>query len=513
MKLPELTPSNAKAIFALTTMKPSDDDPLIQFQKFATKFPPGALRDDPEYSSPLYPDFEDPDYQHDVSTLNHVYLNDFDFNLEEDRETLTRLTRLELDSNTFETIARCSCPPNTGGIQGNYLIGSGRVCPKCGDEAQKFLEKGEDTNMWIKPPEGVTGFINLGFYITFFSNIIIGNPSPKICVPRFFIDPTYQRAERKKKNGTMIVMYQMLEDLKITEPSLNSFIEHCDRIMEYLLLGPGRRYTKKPQEGLTLMGFYLNNKHLAFPKYLPVPARYNTVFEKTSKGICTYTHQPATSQLYYAIADSLKSTPVRKLTSVERKKNLDIVGKSLVALATQYREINNPKAIFNKPGINRKHVAAGAIPWTGRSVITSQTGIIDTDCLIVPWKMAVNALEYNIKGYLYRLGFTPVGANKLINKAAFEIVPEIDNFFKDMEKSNKCLVESGRNPSIEYLSLRVFYLRVNRDLTDESIKLPIPSVKAYNADFDGKCTLLPSLNFSNCWEPLKLIWLQRNSQG
>lgn len=484
MKLPDLTPSNERAIAALTVKRPEELDPIMHFHGYAKKFN-GPLYDDPKFSLPLYPDFEDFNYLHDTSRLNQVYLNDFDFNLEDDREALARMTRLEFDSNSFDTVARCSCAPGTGGLVGNYLLGSGRVCTKCGDEAQQFLDKGDDTNLWLKCPEGVKSFVNIGFFTTFFSNISIGNPSPKVSVPRYFIDPTYQKAEKKKKNGTMIILFQMLEALGIRDPNLNTFYENADQIMEYILVGPGKRYSKHPQEGHKFLAFYHKYKHLAFCQYIKVPKRYSTVFERTGKDVYSYSHHPETAQLYNAIADTLKSNTCYQLDAKDHRRNVDIVGKNLVLLADQYRQVNNPKALFNKPAISRKHVCAGSIPFTGRSVITSQTGIIDTDVLIVPWKMCVAILEYHITSYLYRLGMTPWQSQALINRAAFEIVPEIDAFFTDMEVNRKCLIETGRNPSIEFLSLRSFFLKANRDLSDESIKLPILGVKTFNADFDG----------------------------
>jgi len=484
MNFPDLTPSNERAIAALTTAKPAELDPITHFQSFAKSFG-GILFDDPKFSAPLYPDFEDFNYLHDTSRLSHVYLNDFDFNLEDDREAVERMTRLDFENNTFDTVARCSCPPGTGGLYGNYLLNSGRVCSKCGDQAQQFLDKGEDTNMWLRCPEGVKVFVNIGFFTTFFNNIQIGNPSPKVSVPRFFIDPTYRAAQKKLKNGTMIILAQMLDALGITDPNLNEFYDRCDDIMQYILVGPGKRYSKTPQEGHRLLAFYHKYKHLAFCQYLKVPKRYCTVFERSGKDVYAYSHHPETAQLYYAIADTLKSNSCHKLTDREHRKNVEVVGKTLVQLADQYKQTNNPKAIFNKQGISRKHVCSGSIPWTGRSVITSQTGIIDSDKLIVPWKMVIAMLDYHITGQLYRKGFNPWQVAALINKAAFEIVPEIDAIITDMEEHYKCLVETGRNPSIEYLSLRAFFLKVNRDLTDESIKIPITAVKQLNADFDG----------------------------
>lgn len=481
MYLPELTPSNELAVAALTKYSAERLDPIPYFSHYAKQFG-GSLEDDPACSEALYPDFEDYNYLHDTSRLKPIYLNDYDFNLEDDREEIIRITRMEFSGNTFDTVASCGC--GNPKMRGNYLIGSGRVCERCGNQAELFLDKGEDTVLWLRCPEGVKKFVNIGFFSNFFNNVSIG--SPKVCIPRFFIDPIYRKQVRKQNNPTRIIINNMLEELGIQRVDLNSFYEHCDTLMQWILVGAGRRYFSKPnQDGVQFYQLYLKYRHLAFCDYMKVPNRYSNVLEKSGKEVYSYAHQPATSKLYFAIADTPKSNAVNKLDASELEKNVDIVGKNLVALADQYRKVNNPKAIFNKPAINRKHVCSGALPFTGRSVITSQTGIIDTDQLLVPWKMCLAMLEIHIHGFLFRRGHTPYQARQRINNAAYFIDPLIDEFFRDMEEGRKCLVQSGRNPSIEYLSLRCFFLKVNRDLEDESIKIPILACKQQNADFDG----------------------------
>lgn len=481
MHFPEVTPSNALAIKALTQYSEEALDPLRWFNAYAAPLTT-SLMDDPRFSEPLYPSFEDNNYAHDTSQLKHAYLNDFDFNLEEDREALSALTRMEFEGSSFDSIAKCRCKS----MKGNYLLGSGRTCRKCGTQAEMFLDQGEDTRVWLRCPEGVKKFVNLGFFNTFFNNLTIGNPSPKIGVARFFIDPVYRTAEKKKRNGSMMALQQMVSDLGITDISLNGFYDHCDEIMTYLLVGPGARWTKYRAEGELMLNFYHQHKGIAFCDYLKVPSRYCMVLEKTGKEVVSYQHHPETAKLYHAIADTVKSNSCYKLTAKDLQKNVDITGKNLVALSDQYRTINNPKAIFNKQGANRKHVCAGPIPFTGRSVVTSHTGIIQADELIVPWKQVVTILEVPITSHLYRLGYTPTKARRLVMLAAYEIVPEIDAFFRDIEENRKVIVQIGRNPSIEYLSRRGMFLRVGRDLEDESIKVPILAVGEMNMDFDGK---------------------------
>ena len=480
MNIPALTDSNQRAIDALTQFSADKLDPLQYFQEYADRFG-GSLADDLSYTRPLYVDFEDYNFLHDTSRLRPIYLNDYDFNLEEDRETIERLTRMEFTGNSFDTVASCTC----GHLRGNYRVAMKTVCKKCGDPVEFFLDRGEDTNLWLKPPEGVLKFVNIGFFSTYFNSISVG--SPKVNIPRYFLDSKYRASENKKTTTTKVIIRNMLEELQIDEVNLNTFYERCDDIMRWTLVGAGKRHFKASQgtEGVNMLEMYFDNKDLAFSDYIKVPNRYATIFERTGKEVYSYSHQPETAQLYFAIAHTAKSNSVIKLSKDELRKNVDIVGKTLVALADQYRKVNNPKALFGKPAINRKHVCSGALPFTGRSVITSQTGIIDTDQLLVPWKMCLAIMEQHILSFLYRRGHTPFKARQRINLAAYRIDPLIDEFFTDIEVNRKAIIQSGRNPSIEFLSLRAFFLKVNRDLEDESIKIPILATASQNADFDG----------------------------
>lgn len=468
------------AVKTLTSYSEEKLNPLSHFEKFNK---PGLIRPDDDYSSPLYMDFEDYNYIHDTSSLNHIYLNEFDFNLEEDRARIKELTRLEFSGNTFDPVAKCRCPDNP--LRGNYLLNSNKVCGKCGSKVEMFLDKGHDTNLWLKTPEGVDKFISIAIYNTFFTSLVIGTPS--IIVPRYFMDSTYRGQFTKKVTAASQVMSRLKEELSIKEFSLNTFVEKADDIVLWLTQGNGRRNLRKPKDGDKLYTFWLRYRSSAFSDYLKVPKNYATVLQMpTRKEVYSYKHQPDTAKLYFSIADTYKSNEVHKLTERELKKNLDIVGRNLVALAEQYGKQNNRLTMFAKKSLFRKHVCSGELPFTGRSVISSQTGIIDTNVLIVPWKMVITMLEPHIHSYLYRKGFTPTKVKNLLSRAAHKVVPILNDFFREVEESNKCLVQAGRNPSIEYLSLRTFFLSVNRDLEDESIKLPILAVKEMNADFDGR---------------------------
>lgn len=470
-----LLEENRKVIEVLGRYSQEKLDPLQYFDKF---YKPQLMFSDKEYTEPLYLDFEDYNYLHDTSVLNHIYLNDFDFNLEEDRERIKELTRMEFEGNTFDTVAKCRCIDNP--LRGNYLLNSNRVCGKCGSKVELFLDKGQDSNLWIRTPEGVNKFVSISFYNTFFTSITMGTPT--LILPQYFLDSKYRRDFHKRSNQTTQTVLRMLEELKINKVDLNTFVERCDDIMFWILKGDGLRYFKRKGEADAYYDFYIKNKHVAFSDYIKVPKSYATVLEQPVKGeIYSYKYQPETAKLYFAMADTYKSSLAYKLNSKELDKNVDIVGKSLVALSIQYRKENNRQTLFSKKALNRKHVCSGAFPFTGRSVISSITGINNTDELVIPWKMALVKYEIHLHSYLYRQGLTPNQVRERIVKAAYWVDPIIDAFFKDMEDNRKSIIQGGRNPSIEYLSLRSFWPIVNRDLEDESIKLPILSVGPYNA--------------------------------
>lgn len=481
MILPDLTPSNEKAIKALTCDEINNLDPLARFREFADTYNK-PLVDDPEFSLPLYPDLEDYNYLHDTSRLTPIYINDYDINVKENCDHIARITRMEFSENTFDTKASCTC----GNLSANYLLNSGRICDVCGDPVELFLNKGGSTKLWLKKPEGVLAFINIGFYNTFLTKLNAGGSKKGLNIPRYFMDSSYRRAENRSNKVYLEIIEKIKQDLEITQFNLNTFYLNFERLIEYLLLGPGKRSINiNGKQAKSLYEFYLRYKHVAFCDYVKVPNRYSTILEHKEKDKYSAEGQLETARFYYAIASTMKSDEYYELTEKDKLSNVDIVGKNLIALSQAYVTTNNPKRVFHKSGISRKHVCSGAVPFTGRSVITSTTGIMNPGFLAIPWNMALGMMEHHITNHLYRLGMTPWQAAEHINLAAYKVDKIIDKLFKEVEEKRKSIIQTGRNPSIEYLSLRSFFMMVNRDLHDESIKLPILTVGQFNADFDG----------------------------
>lgn len=478
---PEPSKQIADVIEQLTSPDLIDPNPIAMFEKYAKRIP-GRIQDDMSLCSPLYPDFDDYDYLHDTSEVPPIYLNDFDINIEEDRERLTKLTRLEFVGNTFKPVAQCSA--SCGKLRGNHLINSGTVCRSCGNTVEVHYDKQHEVGLWIKCPEGVDAFLSHSFYNTFFTSISVNKQgSPKVIVARYFIDPSYRREFKKKGSMTEVILLDMLKDLDITDISINGFYHNCDRLMQYLIMGPGSKYTGLREQSADAWEFWNKFKSKAFCKYLKVPSRYTTILETNDRGTWGVDGQLETKQIYYTIAGCKKSTEFTQLTQRELQANQGLVGRKLVELTDMYVKKLNKRSLFHKKAISRKHVCAGNLPVTGRRVITSITGLINPNEIVIPWTLAVSMLSVHLTSMLYRNGFTPLKAMRHLNLAMYKIDPLIDNFLARMEKEKKILGESHRNPSNEYLSIKTFLVSVNRCLDDESLKISILSCASYNAKY------------------------------
>lgn len=502
---PTPSPELQKVIDKLTDPKLVDPNPIAQFQKYA-KGVEHRLADDMKYHQPLYPDFESYDYLHDTSESTPIYLNDYDLNIAEDRETLANLTRLEFNGNTFQNFAQCS--PSCGNLKGNHLIGSGVTCTHCGNTVELYYDKQHEVGLWIKRPEGVDAFVSHSFYNTFFSKICVTRQgSPRVIIARYMMDPAYRREIKKKPSATENMLLDILKDLGIEDISMNGFYQNVEQLMTYFLVGPGLKLTGLKERATDAWTFWNTFKHKAFFNHLKVPSRFSTILEKNERGVWGVEGQPETKQIYYTIAACKQSNEYLQLTPAEKRRNCNIVGNKLIELSEMYTKratALNKRNIFHKKAISRKHICSGNVPVTLRRVITSKTGLLDPNQIIIPWKAALSALAVHITNHLYRQGFTPLKAIMHINRAAYKVEPIIDNFLRRMEEERKLLGKAHRNPSNEYLSIKSFFVCVNRSLDDESMKISILSCASFNAKvigpLDGKPLVCISLN---CWKSVK----------
>lgn len=452
--------------------------PVLKFKEFQERLGEDT-RDDEEYYSPLYPDFNNFNYVHDTSKIEPVYLNDFDFKLESDREALANLIRMDFNADTFETVAKCQCPSDQNPLIGNYLIGSGRKCPQCGSEVERILDIDLNTKVWLKRPTGVLSFINPAFYRTFL--MPISTSSPKIEIISFIIDPVYRRQCGIKYPPKSKELKEELHKV-MSRLNLNEFILNVDNILTHFLIGSGRTMTslKNSVAEMILTGCSVY-RDVMFCDYIPVPNKITTIIEKYGNQKRVTSNQLRKDSTYMNIADTRSTTEEYTATEHDIEESLRRVGRGIIKLAQQGAEELKANS-FPKKGANRKLIASGSLPMTGRSIITSVTGIHNPGQAHIPWIMGIVQLEKQIISHLYRRGYSPSKASALILEGYHHRVPVIDEFFRYYEERDEIVGKLGRMPSIQYLSRRSFFLRIKRDLDDQSIGLPILACSAYNSD-------------------------------
>ena len=463
------------------------------------------LQDDERFYDPIVVDFDDFDKRHNTSTINPIYLNDFDFNIQEDRETIVSLLRTEYEQNNFSTIGSCGC----GKYNANMYVNTKFVCDECGTPVLKTLSNNFETKVWVRCPANVVGFINPAIYTTFFKKL--NTKTPKVNIVDFWIDETIRKEGRFKdkltsasKISAKLIQFKNDLDLKF---GYNHFIENVDLIVTSLLTNDYLRILDlKPDEREVYIRFWNKHKSKAISHYFPVPNKNMTIVESDNRNRYFTKEQLEVNKVFQTIADLYPEGDDRI------EENPKIMGRIFKNLVKSLEDIQK-NVLFGKKGAIRYHAGAGKIPFTGRTIITGNSDVNRTDTAIVPWEFALTCLDKQLTNWLYRRGYTPLKVKKIIREAVNKICPIVEEFVNWIEENNYAVAIIGRNPSIQYLSARTVFVRFNRDIDDKSLKLPILSTKLFGADFDGKHPLLPSLNLSNCWKPLKLNSLQRGSKG
>lgn len=433
------------------------------------------LVDDEKFYQPIYIGFDDFDKRHDSSMDKPVYYNDFDFNVQEEREKVVSMLRTEYQQNTFSTVASCAC----GAHKGNYYAGTDFICPEpeCGTPVVKPLSSNFTTKVWLKRPAQISGFINPAIYSILLLSLI--TKSPKIELMRFWIDKKERAAGIKLLRSKNPKLLQQIEDFRASlgiEYGYNSFVENIDDIVMNLL--NTKILNANIQKREELAEFWMRYKDRAISNYFPVPNKIMTIVETDKRSKYYAKEQLEVSLQFQTIADLFDEDDAR---AAKNEELLAPVYHKLVDALNVLREVT----MFGKYGGIRHSAGSGRLPFTGRTIISGESGVCRTDTVILPWIFVSTILDKHLLSWLYRRGYTPIKAREVIVNASRTICPIVEEFVSWIEDNHYMMVTAGRQPSIVYLSARTMFARFNRDINDLSMRIPITTTKPYGADYDG----------------------------
>lgn len=440
--------------------------------------------------SSLYPAITDHDAVFNNLRLKPVIINHFDPRLEEDRKQIRELTTCHYNSDQISVTPKCSC----GHIRGGYAADLNRLCPLCGTRPEKLTESKIQSNVWMEVPPGVLGFIEPNIWTVFFDKFRYnkGGFNPW----EWLAGMSYATNQDALINSAALI-----EDLKAMgldrNRGINSLITNCDMLVNYLL---DDSMVKKLRQNSRehLYEFYQENRHLFFPKHLPVPNRILFIVEDNATGRYADYDQKAAKDAVLTITSQHQTDDPRTLTSKQLAHNEKITYRASRYFQEFYLAYEKEK-LWPKSAIIRQNVVGTRVAFSGRGVITSLTRPHRHTDIILPWSIVIPMLQPHFLNRLYRRGYSPIDALSLINSHIHKWHPVLDEIISEFEQKG-IRITIGRNPTLQWLSIRAFICKhVNRNPDEKSIQLSILTVKPFNADFDGD-------EMSIMFHPDNIIW-------
>lgn len=394
-----------------------------------------------------------------------VVLNDLQSVTKEDRLRIESLTTSVFrQTDVYSNEPQCECGTTTGGYN------KGVVCPVCRQPVTELFSKELMPRVWLRNPAGVSLLINPLMWTMLSKEFTISgfNVIEWLCNTDY-VPPGSVPAD-------------VLEQIRLLgiQRGYNYFVDNFDHVLPALWsIGV---FAKKKDPNLAKL--IADQREAIFSEYLPLPNKAMLIREDTNVG-------PFIDRMLRSIIDAIQM--IRSIDtntaqfSLRQRENRTV--KTIVQLAAFYFDSYH-QVFAKKAGLIRRNIAGQRCFWSARAVITSNTKPHVYDELELPWGQAVTLLTVHLKNKLMRLGFNPNEAaaflyhhtseyNALLDSLMQMIIEETPN-----QRGLYCIFV--RNPSLSRGSTQRFRItKIKTDPNDQTISLPILSVKAFNADFDG----------------------------
>jgi len=413
------------------------------------------------------------DYDEEFARLDvePIVVNDYNTSIPEEKEALDQhLFTHYQDTDTIDEAASCDC----GALTGVYRIGI--TCRVCNTQVYSTTDRPIQSMLWIRAPEEVPRLINPEVWMILEQALRVKdfNFLEYLTNTTYRFDPDKITSKETNKKLEKLLAANLPR-------GFNNFINHFDEIMDFLFTS-SIIDSNKANKG-ELKEFIQQNRHLFFPKYLPIPSRICFVVESTNSGV--YIDKPLGMAMDAVLTvSSIRSTAVPMRQQVVENR----VAKAIRELAGFY-DAYMKQRLSKKPGMFRRHVFGSRLHFSARCVITSLSDPHHWKELHVPWGMATQLLKYHIINKLLKRGYTANEALNFVYSNVLRYNAELDEIFKELIAEAEGIglpVMFSRNPTLQRGSMQQFYItKVKTDVHVNTVSMSVLTLKSPNADFDG----------------------------
>jgi len=397
-------------------------------------------------------------------------VNDFDIVSARDIDYLNQMLYTTYNGDLLTNVPSCECKATSGPSN------RGAVCPICETEVKSQIDEYLEPTVWLRAPHGVAKLMNLEVW-ALLDKVFTRSDFSFL---QWLTNPRYDPF--KKPLNYLLKVEEVMRESGL-ERGYNNFVNNFDALFDILVTHVGMKEKNKRDEVQELVTFINENRNIIFCNHLPLPNKTLFVVEESNMG-------PFVDYTILGALDAIRTvvgidTPSKGYATHVKEGRIARV----LALLAEY-QIKQYKELFApKEGLFRKQRYGFRCHFTFRAVVSSITGPHNyLDCEI-PWSVGLIAFRPFLVNKLFKRGYTPITARRLLDEHSRRYHPLLDELMNEVINSTKYdgfPFTLQRNPSLERASMQLLFIkRVKTDVSDPTISMSILIVRGYNADFDG----------------------------
>lgn len=387
-----------------------------------------------------------------------IFLNDLSTVTQAEQEYVDRITMTTYTkTDVFTNQPTCECQETSGG----YNLGI--ICHKCGTAVVEQFYQELSPRVWIRSPKGVAPLTNPMVFNMLRLHFVKG----KFNFIEWLCNTDYQVPD--------VIPEEELQILRkySVQRGYNNFVNNFDRYFEVLC-------SLKLKDSSKLKELLSIQKDCIFSNVIPLPNKALLIQEDTAVG-------GFIDEMVVDIVDAIKTirsidTPLAMMT-VRQKENRTV--KTLLKISQYYYNTYH-EMLAKKLGLIRKHIFGNRCNFSGRAVISSNTGTHKYDELLIGWCHGVTMFNLHLTNKLMMRGFTPNECTGFLQEHTYKYHPLLDKLFDELfnEARDKCFYcILVRNPTLGRGSTqRMRIPAIKKDPSDITYTLPIMNTVSYNAD-------------------------------